>query len=59
MPAAVRAQAGAGIAPTPPMGWANWNSLGCNYNEDTIRAIAGHMLAQAVCVGTYSMRAAD
>ncbi|MDE3148382.1 MAG: glycoside hydrolase family 27 protein [Acidobacteriota bacterium] len=53
MPAAVRAQAGAGIAPTPPMGWANWNSLGCNYNEDTIRAIADHMVSSGMSDAGY------
>jgi alpha-galactosidase len=32
-------------APTPPMGWANWNSLGCNYDEETIRNIADRMVS--------------
>jgi alpha-galactosidase len=36
------------IAPTPPMGWANWNSLGCNYNEETIRAIADHIASSGM-----------
>jgi len=25
------------LAPTPPMGWANWNYYFCDYNEQTIR----------------------
>src|ERR1035437_3531697 len=35
-------------APTPPMGWANWNSLGCNYDEGTIRAMADHMVSSGM-----------
>src|SRR5271166_6170236 len=43
------AQAGnPGLAPTPPMGWANWNSLGCNYDDRTIRAIADHMVSSGM-----------
>ncbi len=29
--------AGAELAPTPPMGWANWNHYFCDYNAQTIR----------------------
>ncbi len=36
------------LAPTPPMGWANWNSLGCNYDEGTIRAIADHLVSSGM-----------
>lgn len=36
------------LASTPPMGWANWNSLGCNYDEGTIRAIADHMVSSGM-----------
>jgi alpha-galactosidase len=36
------------LAPTPPMGWANWNSLGCNYNEDTIKSIADLMVSSGM-----------
>eukprot|EP01083_Nonionella_stella_P307236 1079124_1 len=28
-----------GLALTPPMGWANWNTFGCNYNDTTIRQV--------------------
>ena len=34
-----------GLAMTPPMGWANWNSLGCQYDEGTIRAIADRLVS--------------
>ena len=36
------------IAPTPPMGWANWNSLGCNYDEGTIRAMADRLVSSGM-----------
>lgn len=36
------------LAPTPPMGWANWNSMGCHYDESTIRAIADHMVSSGM-----------
>jgi alpha-galactosidase len=42
---AMASQEGSDLAPTPPMGWANWNSLGCNYDESIIRAIADHMVS--------------
>lgn len=29
-----------GLARVPPMGFANWNGFGCNYNDTTIRSIA-------------------
>ncbi len=28
------------LADTPPVGWANWNSLGCDYDEKTIKSMA-------------------
>jgi len=30
------------------MGWANWNSLGCNYDESTIHAIADKMVSSGM-----------
>lgn len=30
------------------MGWANWNSLGCNYDESTIRAIADSLVSSGM-----------
>jgi alpha-galactosidase len=38
----------ADLAETPPMGWANWNSLGCHYDEGTIRTIADHMVSSGM-----------
>jgi len=29
-----------GLAPTPPMGWANWNHFFCDYDDQTVRAQA-------------------
>lgn len=33
---------------TPPMGWANWNSLGCNYDDAKIRQVADEMVASGL-----------
>ena len=33
------------LAPTPPMGWANWNYYFCNYDEQTIRDQADALVA--------------
>eukprot|EP01084_Bolivina_argentea_P189707 326186_1 len=33
-----------GLVTTPPMGWANWNTFGCNYNDTTIRQQAKAMV---------------
>ena len=55
-PPAAMAQSSAGgpeLAPAPPMGWANWNSMGCNYNEDTIRAIADHIVSSGMREAGY------
>jgi alpha-galactosidase len=51
LPCAANAQAKDGDldpAPTPPMGWANWNSLGCNYDEGTIRAMADRVASSGM-----------
>jgi len=45
---------GSDLAPTPPMGWANWNSLGCKYDEGTIRAIADQMVSSGMRDHGYS-----
>ena len=42
------------LAPTPPLGWANGNSLGCNDDEGTIRAIADHMVSSGMRDTGYS-----
>jgi alpha-galactosidase len=44
--AAAETNAGAlDLATTPPMGWANWNSLGCQYDEGTIRDVADRLVS--------------
>ena len=51
MPWAANAQPRPGVsdlAATPPMGWANWNSLGCNYDESKIRAITDQMVSSGM-----------
>jgi alpha-galactosidase len=59
------------VAATPPMGWANWNSLGCNYDEYKIRSIADRMVSSGMrdagyrylivqeCIVPVGHRAAD
>lgn len=59
------------LAATPPMGWANWNSLGCQYDEGTIRAMADRLLSSGMrdagykyliiqeCIVPLGARAAD
>jgi len=44
---------GSDLAAAPPMGWANWNSLGCNYNEDKIRDIADRMVSSGMREAGY------
>ncbi|HEY2467526.1 MAG TPA: hypothetical protein VGI45_06765 [Terracidiphilus sp.] len=39
---------GTTLAPTPPMGWANWNSMGCDYDESTIHAIADSLVSSGM-----------
>jgi len=53
--AAAQAKTGSSmLAPTPPMGWANWNSLGCNYDEATIRAMADRMISSGMKEAGYN-----
>jgi len=59
------------LATTPPMGWANWNSLGCQYDEGTIRAMADRLVSTGMrddgyryliiqeCIVAAGHRAAD
>jgi alpha-galactosidase len=46
-------QNSAEIATTPPMGWANWNSLGCDYDEETIRAMADRLVSSGMSDAGY------
>jgi len=41
-------QVGPGLAPTPPMGWANWNYYFCNYDEQTIRQQADALVSSGM-----------
>ena len=34
-----------GLAPTPPMGWANWNHFFCDYDDQTVREQADALVA--------------
>ena len=34
--------------PTPPMGWANWNQFGCNYNDSVIRQMADSIVSSGM-----------
>jgi alpha-galactosidase len=43
--AEVAVEARTALAPTPPMGWANWNRFFCDYDEQTIRAQADALVA--------------
>src|ERR1019366_7872683 len=55
LPAAAQAKAGgSGLAPAPPMGWAKWNSLACNYDETTIRAMADHIVSSGMREAGYN-----
>lgn len=40
---------------TPPMGWANWNSLGCNYNDAKIRQVADEMASSGLRAAGYRL----
>jgi alpha-galactosidase len=41
-------QAWPNLAPTPPMGWANWNFYFCDYNEQTIREQADALVSSGM-----------
>eukprot|EP01065_Artemidia_motanka_P034929 TRINITY_DN42911_c0_g1_i1.p1 TRINITY_DN42911_c0_g1~~TRINITY_DN42911_c0_g1_i1.p1 ORF type:complete len:496 (+),score=137.97 TRINITY_DN42911_c0_g1_i1:63-1490(+) len=43
------------LAPTPPMGWANWNGFGCNYTADTIKRTADKMVASGMRDAGYDI----
>ena len=42
-----------GQALTPPMGWANWNGFGCNYNDTTIRQQADFLNSSGMAAAGY------
>lgn len=45
LPGSLQAQRGAGLAPTPPMGWNSWDSYGTTVREDEVKAQADYMAA--------------
>lgn len=44
-----------GLALTPPMGFANWNGFGCNYNDSTIRGIADALVDSGMRDAGYNI----
>jgi alpha-galactosidase len=42
------AQAGDGLARTPPMGWNSWNRFGCNVSEKLIRGAADALVSSGM-----------
>ena len=41
------------MAATPPMGFANWNGFGCDYNDTTFRNMADFMNASGLAAAGY------
>src|SRR5689334_12869853 len=37
-----------GVARTPPMGWNDWNTFGCNINETVVRQTADALVANGM-----------
>jgi alpha-galactosidase len=53
---AVALRAGAlenGLGRTPPMGWNEWNTFGCNSNDALIRAVADAMVSSGMAAAGY------
>ncbi|MBO0865403.1 MAG: hypothetical protein J2P16_10065, partial [Mycobacterium sp.] len=44
-----------GLARTPPMGWANWPSLGCNYTAATLEAEARQLVSSGLAADGYRL----
>ena len=53
MPDAARAPSG--LALTPPMGFANWNGFGCNYNDTTFRQQADFLVSSGMAAAVQSL----
>jgi alpha-galactosidase len=51
--AAAAAEAGDGLALTPPMGWNSWNKFGCDVSEKLIRGAADAMVASGMREAGY------
>ncbi|MEW9552970.1 lectin [Nonomuraea sp. NPDC050783] len=43
-----------GLARTPPMGWNDWNSFGCNVNDGLIRQTADIMVSSGMAAAGYT-----
>ena len=53
---AVAMRAGAlenGLGRTPPMGWNEWNTFGCNSNDALVRAVADAMVSSGMAAAGY------
>jgi len=48
-----------GVARTPPMGWDDWNSFGCNVNETLIRQMADAIAANGMAAVGYQYVVVD
>ena len=42
-----------GVARTPPMGWDDWNSFGCNVSETLVRQMADTIVASGMAAAGY------
>ena len=49
-------RAPSGLALTPPMGFANWNGFGCNYNDTTFRQQADFLVSSGMAAAVQSPR---
>ena len=47
-------RAPSGLALTPPMGFANWNGFGCNYNDTTFRQQADFLVSSGMAAAVQS-----
>jgi alpha-galactosidase len=51
--AAVRPALANGLALTPPMGWNDWNSFGCNVSEQLVEQTANFMVSSGMKAAGY------
>ena len=52
-------RAPSGLALTPPMGFANWNGFGCNYNDTTFRQQADFLVSSGMAAAVQSPQQPD
>jgi alpha-galactosidase len=48
-----------GVARTPPMGWNNWNTFGCNVSETLVRQMADALVANGMAALGYQYVVVD